>query len=142
MTCTPHQYGEELMIKAREYIKLSREERRRHIALTEPCLEIFEGATNSHHAHRGILAYFLGTTIPVGKDIYACHACNNRRCANPKHMYWGTPHDNLVDYKNTGLYVPFPEKIKRKYGEAGALLLAKKAGLLKRGAKHKNKKLL
>lgn len=104
------------MIKASEYILLSREERRKHIDLSEPCLEMFEGSANLHHAIRGILAYFLGTSVPVGRRILACHACNNRVCGSPKHIYWGTPEDNIQDQIECGTYSSIKDRMIKKNG--------------------------
>ena len=35
-----------------------------------------------------------------------CHACNNGKCSNPKHLYWGTASENRMDrvkYENRTL---------------------------------------
>ena len=73
------------------------EERQSHIDLTEPCDEF--GCT--HSDYRGVLAWFLHTTCDrLGmKTGYCCHSCNNRKCGNPKHLYWGTAKENADDLK-------------------------------------------
>lgn len=106
-------------MKISEFMEFSREQRRSHLDLNEPCLEMCESAANIHHVCRGILAYFLGTTVPFGRMIYACHACNNRRCSNPKHMYWGTPADNLKDQIENGTFATLPVRMIEKLGENG-----------------------
>lgn len=68
----------------KEFIKESREVRRAHLQLEEPCCERGGNSTN----HKGVLAQYLDTTIPSGR-ILLCHACNNEKCSNPKHLYWG-----------------------------------------------------
>ena len=79
------------MILVEEFIKLSRDERRAHLKLDDPCCE--RGGVSTHH--KGVLAQYLDTTIPSGR-ILLCHACNNGKCSNPKHLYWGTDHDNII----------------------------------------------
>lgn len=79
------------MIDITEFIALSRDERRQHLALTESCCERGGNSTN----HKGVLAQYLDTTIPSGR-ILLCHACNNGKCSNPRHLYWGTDKDNLA----------------------------------------------
>lgn len=74
-----------------EFIKESREVRRAHLQLDEPCCERGGNSTN----HKGVLAQYLDTTIPSGR-ILLCHACHNGKCSNPKHLYWGTDVDNLA----------------------------------------------
>lgn len=107
------------MIKIEAYISLSREERRAHLVLSEPCLELGGSSNNLHHACRGILAYFLGTEIPVGRAVFACHACHNRKCASPKHIYWGTPYENTLDQIENGTLVNIHERMISKYGLSG-----------------------
>jgi hypothetical protein len=76
-----------------EYLKLPKEVRRTHLNLAEACVEI--GGRSDQF--RGLLAHFLKTTIPFGKQFHLCHACNNGACSNPSHMYWGTNKDNFED---------------------------------------------
>ncbi|NBR61182.1 MAG: hypothetical protein EBT86_05960 [Actinobacteria bacterium] len=55
---------------------------------------------------KALLAEHTGTTIPKGYMILVCHACNNAKCSNPKHLYWGTPSENRMDrvrYENRTL---------------------------------------
>jgi hypothetical protein len=81
-----------MFIDLKEYMTKSREERRAHLRLDEPCHEI-----GGYQAQmRGILAYFLGTTIKLS-GAYCCHGCNNCLCSNPRHLYFGTPTDNALD---------------------------------------------
>lgn len=69
------------MIEVADFIFRSREERRTHLNLDEPCCERGGNSTN----HKGVLAQYLNTTIPSGR-ILLCHACNNAKCSNPKHL--------------------------------------------------------
>ena len=100
------------MINVNEFIKEDREVRRQHLDLEEPCLE--RGGTSTHH--KGVLAQFLGTTIPSGR-ILLCHACNNGKCSNPKHLYWGTDYDNtVVDGTTFGTHMNIWDRKVAKYG--------------------------
>lgn len=82
----------------KEYLaKTSREERRKHLDLNSACVERGGDSRN----HRGALALYLDTTIPVGR-ICLCHACHNGKCCNPKHLYWGSDSDNLIDQHLNG----------------------------------------
>ena len=76
-----------------EYIKNSKTERQIHLSLFEECIEI---GGNSREA-RLLLAHFLKTTVPKGMKIHLCHACNNSKCSNPRHLYWGTAGENMLD---------------------------------------------
>jgi len=79
------------MIDVTEFINRSREDRRSHLCLSEPCCGRGGNSTN----HKGVLAQYLDTTIPSGR-ILLCHACNNDKCSNPKHLYWGTDKENIT----------------------------------------------
>lgn len=71
----------------------SKQERQLHINLNENCIERGGNSTN----HKGVLAQFLDTDIPYGYKYMCCHACNNGKCSNPKHLYWGTSKENVED---------------------------------------------
>ena len=88
------------MIKLEEYIKKPLEERQAHLNLKEDCIE--RGTTST--TCRGLLAYYLDTTTNTGCKPWVdlCHACNNPKCSNPKHLYWGTRSENMNDLVKTG----------------------------------------
>jgi hypothetical protein len=94
-----------------DYIKKSREERRNHLDLSESCCERGGNST----VHKGVLSQYLSTTIPSGR-ILLCHACNNGKCSNPKHLYWGTDKDNIEDAVNNGTHKSPWERTVEKYG--------------------------
>ena len=75
------------------YMTRSQDERRAHLDLSQPCVEI--GGTSQQF--RGLLAHFLGTTISTTRGAVLCHACHNGKCSNVQHLYWGTYSENLVD---------------------------------------------
>lgn len=51
------------------------------------------------YAHRAAWRLFRGE-IPEG--IHVCHRCDNRRCANPDHLFLGTRSDNMRDCSTKG----------------------------------------
>jgi hypothetical protein len=81
-----------------EYITQSKQERQQHIDLNDPCVERGGPAKGGLSSYcKGLMAHLLDTTIPSGHKIHVCHACNNERCSNPKHLYWGTAKENRLD---------------------------------------------
>lgn len=87
-----------------------REERRHHLELTECCIEI----GGDSRSFRGLLAHHLKTTI--SSKFYVCHACNNEKCSNPRHLYWGTPKDNHIDQVEAGTWSSPRERTIKKHG--------------------------
>ena len=112
------------MINVQEFIKESREVRRSHLDLNEECCERGGNSTN----HKGVLAEYLNTTIPSGR-ILLCHACNNSKCSNPKHLYWGTDHDNIIiDGKEFGTHKSPWDRRVEKYGYEKASAMNSRVG--------------
>ena len=50
-------------------------------------------------AHRFVLIKTTGKN-PINMD--ACHSCDNRKCINPDHLWWGTRTDNVRDMFKKG----------------------------------------
>ena len=112
------------MLDAKDFIKESREVRRAHLKLDESCIERGGNSTN----HKGVLAQYLDTTIPSGR-ILLCHACNNSKCSNPRHLYWGTDYDNIIiDGKEFGTHASPWERRVEKYGLEKACAMNSKVG--------------
>jgi hypothetical protein len=93
------------------HILKSKTERQSHLNLLEDCIEI--GGRESRE-FRGLLAHYLKTTIPTGMKIYCCHACNNDKCSNPKHLYWGTAGENNQDAYDCGANISIASRMKLK----------------------------
>jgi len=94
----------------------TKEERQFHVNLTEPCIE--RGGSSTQH--KGVLAQFLNTDIPSGRNLL-CHACNNGKCSNPNHLYWGTDKENLEDAKLAGTWSSCWNRTVKKYGLEAAI---------------------
>lgn len=101
-----------VFVDINEYMQLSREVRRSHLRLDESCIEI--GGLSQFY--RGLLAHHLKTTIG-GRSVYVCHACNNPKCSNPNHLYWGSPSDNVIDQREAGTWKSGYHRLIDKYGE-------------------------
>jgi len=112
------------MIDITEFINRSREERRSHLQLDDACCERGGNSTN----HKGVLAQYLNTTIPSGR-ILLCHACNNDKCSNPTHLYWGTDYDNIIiDGTEFNTHQNPWERRVEKYGYEKACAMNSKVG--------------
>ena len=106
-----------MFIDAAKYVsEKTKEERQSHLKLEEDCWERGGNSTN----HRGVLAQYLNTNIPKGRIIMA-HACGNSKCSNPRHLYWGTDRENIIeDGTAFGTYISIWERSVAKYGIEGA----------------------
>lgn len=107
-----------------EHMKLTKEERQKHLNLDEPCMERGGNSTQ----HRGILVEYLDVTFPKGR-ILLCHACNNAACSNPRHLYWGTDKENIVeDGEKFGTWKSAWDRRVEKYGYEKACEMNSRAG--------------
>jgi hypothetical protein len=95
-----------------EYIKESYSERTKHLDLSTECREVGGNST----AFKGLLSHELGVTIPSSSKILLCHKCHNGKCSNPKHLYYGTPKENIEDQKENGTWMSVWERSVKKYG--------------------------
>jgi hypothetical protein len=127
------------MLLIEEYITQSKAERQTHIDLTDPCVERGgpqKGGLSSYC--KGLMAHLLDTTIPSGHKIHVCHACNNEKCSNPKHLYWGTSSENSKDRIANGDKSIW-ERMIDKYGLEEAKLLQSKGDKSSGGKANKGK---
>ena len=119
-----------------DYLKQnSREERRAHLDLNQSCIEI---GTDSRTC-RGLLGHYFKTRVDY-RNGYVCHACNNSKCSNVNHLYWGSPTDNHIDQVEAGTHKSIYQRTKEKYGEEKLRQIYQEAGRL--GGKAKRKSVL
>ena len=96
-----------------DYIAQPKTERTTHLDLNDLCIERGgpeKGGLSSYC--KGLLAHILDTSIPSGHKIHVCHACNNAKCSNPKHLYWGTAQENRLDQQKESVW----DRMVKKYG--------------------------
>jgi hypothetical protein len=104
------------MIRIEDYILLPLEQRKKHLRLDEQCVERGGNSALVSYAMRGTLSYILNTSLPYKINVEACHACNNGKCSNPFHLYWGTRKENTADYICSSNYKSLWQKMVEKHG--------------------------
>jgi hypothetical protein len=62
-----------------------------------------DGKMRSFLAHR--IAYMLATGQMIMGELQVMHACDNRPCCNPRHLFVGSQSDNMRDALNKGRMV-------------------------------------
>ena len=100
------------MLPINIYMTLNKEERQAHLKLDDPCVE--RGGQSMYC--KGLLAHMRDTTIPSGHMAHVAHACHNKLCSNPDHLYWGTSSENSLDRMANGCKTIW-ENMVEKYGE-------------------------
>lgn len=115
---------EKNMIDIIVWMSKEKEKRQSHLRLDEECIE--RGGVSTHY--KGVLAAYLDTSIPMGR-ILLCHACNNAKCSNPRHLYWGTDKENRHDTIVAGTSKNRWQRLVEKYGEQRAREFARTAGI-------------
>ena len=123
------------MINLSEFIERPLEIRQQHLDLQQPCCERGGISTN----HRGVLAQFLDTELTANKRVLLCHACNNAKCSNPHHLYWGTDGENTADAIKIGSRKTWWENMVVKYGLDEARKLQAGKDTVKAGAGNRGK---
>lgn len=90
---------------------------------------------------------------PIPEGMFVCHRCDNPPCCNPRHLFLGTPADNVADMISKGRANPKPPRGERHFrttltedqvreirslGAAGVVLseIGRRFGISKSAAKH------
>lgn len=93
-------------------------------------IRLESGQWHQARAHRIAFALCCGV---VPRDLCVCHACDNRRCVNPSHLFLGTDADNVRDKESKGRGIR-PGALKthcpkgHPYDEANTYLIPSKGG--------------
>jgi hypothetical protein len=118
-----------------KYIQKPYEQRITHLDLQSECIEVGGNSTS----FKGLLSYILGVTIPSGSKILLCHKCHNGKCSKPKHLYYGTPTENIQDQRDNGTWKTTWERMVDKYGLEEAKRLQGKGNKSNGGKANKGK---
>lgn len=110
------------MLNEEDYLKLSLTQRQEHLNLCTSCIE--RGGSSTQH--RGILSQYLNTRI-FNRPVNLCHKCNNPKCSNPLHLYWGSTKENMQDAIDNGTFKSVWENLVNKYGYEKACAMNKRS---------------
>lgn len=61
---------------------------------------VFTYKRKVYYAHR--ISWEIHNRFNIPKGMYICHTCDNPICTNPKHLFLGTPQDNVDDMIKKG----------------------------------------
>lgn len=70
---------------------------------TKSCTKQGYGRASYHG--KGVRSHRLSWELTYGEipyDLFVLHKCDNRKCCNPKHLFLGTPLDNVRDMMEKG----------------------------------------
>ena len=128
----------QLKIKITDYMKLSKEDRQKHIDLSTPCQfhyfekdwgskkkdELYSKTKQKAQAKKELLK-LLKIEEFGGNKIHVCHLCDcsstsDKICINPAHLYFGTVSENYHDK---------PLEVRQKVSKLGGKIGGKKAAV-------------
>jgi hypothetical protein len=78
---------------------------------TGPVNQYGYGRLNSNKAHKLAHRFAWEIThgpvpdVDIGRGLFVCHHCDNRKCVNPDHLFLGTIQDNNYDRVAKGRWV-------------------------------------
>lgn len=87
-----------------------------HVTMSTP------GSTSPAHRLSWSLSYG-----PIPENLYVCHACNNKACVRPGHLYVGTQRVNTRDAIRDGL---IPQNARCKFNLRTVRSIRRRAGAL------------
>lgn len=123
------------MISVEEYLLKPLDYRKQHLNLQEHCF-----STISIPKLKKLLAEKLNVDLSSGR-VLICHGCNNSKCSNINHVYFGTDYENIViDGKKFGTFENVHARTIKKYGKEKIKEIKARGDKSKGGKGNKDKK--